>query len=434
MIELRRVAGLRRRWDTIKLHRLTHWWQRWDTIKLHRLTHWWQRWDAIKLHRLTHWWQRWDVTVRDLPFGLALAAASLLPALHGKGTQVGDLPAVPLDELAYVAIALQTLPLTVRRRWPAVSLALVSAGFVYDQLLSYHVLASNAMPLALISAGAHLRRHRRVAVTLLSAAYLALAITLNRLGAPEQPEGYVVFYLALALAWGVGVWLRSTRAAEAERRLRVAEATRAAERTRIARELHDVVTHHVTAMVVQAEAARYLTAAPDRLEETLTAVTDTGRRAIADLRHMLDLLKADHDGDARTTPSAGDLHGLVEQTRRAGQPVELAEEGTPARPDSATYRSAEFVTYRVVQEALTNALKHAHGSPTVVRVRYDEEEIAVEIGNDGSGSRAASPGGSGRGLAGLRERVDALGGEFSASAQVGGGFLVRARIPAGSPS
>ncbi|TYB62861.1 sensor histidine kinase [Nonomuraea sp. PA05] len=397
------------------------------------MTNLWRRWDALKLHRLTHRWQRWDVTVRDLPFGLALAAASLLPALHGKGTQVGDLPVTPFDELAYVAIALQTLPLAVRRRWPAVSLALVSSGFLFDQLLVYHVLASNAMPLALISAGAHLRHHRRVAVVLLSAAYLALAIRLNLLGAPEQPEGYVVFYLALAAAWGVGVWLRSTRAAEAERRLRVAEATRAAERTRIARELHDVVTHHVTAMVVQAEAARYLTAAPDRLEETLTAVTDTGRRAIADLRHMLDLLKADHDGDART-PSAGDLHGLVEQTRRAGQPVELTEEDAPARPGSATYRSAEFVTYRVVQEALTNALKHAHGSPTAVRVRYGEKEITVEVGNDGSGSRAASPGGSGRGLAGLRERVDALGGEFSASTQAGGGFLVTARIPAGSPS
>ena len=92
------------------------------------------------------------------------------------------------------------------------------------------------------------------------------------------------------------------------------------------------------------------------------------------------------------------------------------------------------MTYRVVQESLTNALKYAHGSRTVVHVRYGEKEISVEVSTDGSGSRAGSPGGSGRGLAGLRERVEALGGEFSADRQADGGFAVRARIPAGSPS
>ncbi|MEV0146472.1 MULTISPECIES: sensor histidine kinase [unclassified Nonomuraea] len=383
----------------------------------------------IDLRRVTDLWRRSDVVVRDLPFGLVLAAVSFLPALHGKGTQVGDLPVRPFDALAFAVIALESLPLAVRRRWPAVCLALVSLGFALDQVRAYHVLASNAMPVALISAGAHLERHRRVTVIILSMAYVPLALALNRLGATEKVEGYVVFYLALALAWGIGAWLRSTRAAEGERRRHLAEATRAAERTRIARELHDVVTHHVTAMVVQAEAARYLMAAPDRLDATLSAVTDTGRRAITDLRHMLDLLKADHDTDV-SVPSAGELRALVEQTRQAGQPVEFAEEGSPA--ESAG--SAEFVTYRVVQEALTNALKHAHGSPTAVRVRYGEKEISVEVSTDGPGSRAVSPGGSGRGLAGLRERVDALGGEFSADRRAGGGFVVRARIPAESPS
>ncbi|MGW2158408.1 sensor histidine kinase [Nonomuraea sp. NPDC001699] len=383
----------------------------------------------IDLRRATDLWRRCDVVVRDLLFGLLLAVASLLPALHGKGTQVGDLPARPFDALAYAVIALECLPLAVRRRWPAVCLALVSLGFVLDQLRAYHLFASNVLPIALISAGAHLERHRRVTVVLLSVVYVPLALALDRLGATERVEGYVVFYLALVLAWGIGAWLRSTRAAEAERRRHLAEATRAAERTRIARELHDVVTHHVTAMVVQAEAARYLTAVPERLDATLSAVTDTGRRAIADLRHMLDLLKADHDTDVGL-PSAAELHTLVEQTRRAGQPVEFAEAGS--RAESAG--SAEFVTYRVVQEALTNALKYAHGSPTVVQVRYGEKEISVVVGTDGPGSGAASPGGSGRGLAGLRERVEALGGEFGADRQAGGGFVVRARIPAGGPS
>ena len=226
--------------------------------------------------------------------------------------------------------------------------------------------------------------------------------------------GFVTFYLALALAWGIGAWLRHTRAAEAERRRHVAEATRAAERTRIARELHDVVTHHVTAMVVQAEAARYLTAAPDRLDQTLTAITDTGRRAITDLRHLLDLLNPDHGTDPRT-PSVGELHALVEQTRQAGQPVEFTEEGTPAESTG----SAELVAYRVVQEALTNALKYAHGSRTAVHVRHGDE--GDHRGGQHRRLRLARrvPGGSGRGLAGLRERVDVLGGEFSADRQAG---------------
>ncbi|MFI7230387.1 sensor histidine kinase [Nonomuraea angiospora] len=382
----------------------------------------------IDLRRVQALWRRCDVTVRDLPFALLLTVGSLLPAFQGRGTQIGGFPSRPYDALAVVVIALECLPLAVRRRWPAAGLVLVSLGFALDQLFAYHAVAGTALPIALISAGAHLERGRRVTVILLSAAYPPLMIALDRLGSNEGLADIVMFYLALVLAWGIGTWLRSTRAAEAERRRHVAEATRAAERTRIARELHDVVTHHVTAMVVQAEAARYLTADPDRLDATLTAVTDTGRRAIGDLRHLLDLLKADHDTDAGP-PSAGDLHTLVEQTRQAGQPVRFTEEGEPA--ESAG--SAEFVAYRVVQEALTNALKYAHGSHTEVRVCYGEKEITVEVGTDGPGSGTRSPGGSGRGLAGLRDRVDALGGEFSAGRQAGG-FVVRARIPAGSAS
>ncbi len=125
---------------------------------------------------------------------------------------------------------------------------------------------------------------------LASAAYVSLAIFLDRLGSGEGVTGFTTFYLLLTFAWGVGAWLRRNRAAEAERRRRVEEATRTAERTRIARELHDVVTHHVTAMVVQAEAARYLTGAPDKLDRALTAISGTGRRAVGDLRQLLDLL------------------------------------------------------------------------------------------------------------------------------------------------
>ncbi|MGW2828837.1 sensor histidine kinase [Streptomyces sp. NPDC001286] len=379
-------------------------------------------------------WRRLDVTVRDLPLGLLFLIGSFLPALHSNGTVLGGVPTRPTDALAVVAIALEALPLVVRRRLPAVALALVTCGFAVDQLRGYHTFAATALPIALLSAGSHLERHRRTCVLVLTAAYVPLAVALSRLGTGESPEEFVTFYLALVLAWGSGAWLRSTRAAEAERRRRVAEDTRTAERTRIARELHDVVTHHVTAMVVQAEAARYLTAAPDRLDQALTAVTDTGRRAITDLRHLLDLLNPDHgtgaaaDAAEPRTPPVGRLLTLVEQTRRAGQPVEFTEEGTPAESTG----SADLVAYRVVQESLTNALKYAHGSRTSVQVRHGEREITVEVSTDGSGSGTAAPGGSGRGLAGLRERVGILGGDFSADRSSGGGFVVRARIPARS--
>ncbi|SFO20015.1 MULTISPECIES: sensor histidine kinase [Actinomadura] len=380
----------------------------------------------IDLRRIPDLWRRCPVVVRDLPFPLLLIVLSFVPALHGQETQVGDLPKRPFDALAAVILALETLPLAVRRRYPGASLALVTLGFTLAELGSYHMVAGTAIAFVLVSAGAHLDHHRRLAMVALTAVYVPLAITLHRMGSPEGVSGFVVFYLVATMGWCVGSWLRSTREAEAERRRRIAEATRTAERTRIARELHDVVTHHVTAMVVQTEAARYLTAAPDRLEETLSSISETGRRAIGDLRHLLDLLNPDHDTATTRAPSAGDLRTLVDQTRQAGQPVEFKEEGEKAESSG----SAEFVTYRVVQEALTNALKYAHGSRTVVHVHYGDRDIMVEVGNDGSGTRAGSPGGSGRGLAGLRERVDALGGEFRADGRAGGGFVVRARIPA----
>ncbi|MDQ7909423.1 histidine kinase [Phytohabitans sp. ZYX-F-186] len=379
------------------------------------------------LRRLPDRWRRYDVTVRDLPFALLLAAASFVPWLSGYGTQVGNLPQRPFDALAVAVVALESLPLALRRRWPAACLALVSAGFAVDQLRAYHAVSGTALAIALLSAGAHQERHRITTAVLVSVAYVPLAVELDRRGSSEGVSGFVTFYLALVIAWGIGAWLRLSRAAEAERRDHLAETTRVAERTRIARELHDVVTHHVTAMVVQAESARYLTAAPERLDQALTAVTDTGRRAIADLRHLLDLLNPDH-GTEPVAASVGELDTLVEQTRRAGQPVEFTVEGHAA----GTTGSAEVTAYRVVQEALTNALKYAHGSRTVVHVRHGPRDVTVEVSTDGPGSRAAAPGGSGRGLTGLRERVGVLGGDFSAGGRPGGGFVVRARIPAGS--
>jgi signal transduction histidine kinase len=383
---------------------------------------------VIDLRRVPDVWRRLDVTVRDLPPALLLGVASLVPALDNRGTQLGDLPGRPMDAFAALVIALECLPLAARRRWPAVCLALVSLGFAADQLRGYHTVAGSALPIALLSAAAHLERFRRTTLVVASVAYVPLAVALDRRGSSEGLAGFVTFYLALALAWGIGAWLRTTRAAEAVHRRHVAETTRAAERTRIAGELHDIVTHHVTAMVVQAEAARYLTASPERLDQTLTAITDTGRRAITDLRHLLDLLNPDHGTEPRA-PSVGEVHALVTQARQAGQPVEFTEDGRAA----ALTGSAEVAAYRVVQEALTNALKHAHGSRTTVHVHHGGGETTVRVSTDGPGAPATSPGG-GRGLAGLRERVGVLGGEFSAGRRADGAFVVHARIPTGSAS
>lgn len=378
-------------------------------------------------------WRRSHVVVRDLPLAVLIAVAPWIGQLQEQGTRLGDAPQRPLDALALVPIALQALPLAARRRWPAISLGLVAIGFAVDQLTGYVTAAGIALPIALVSAGAHLAHHRRAVVVGLSAGYVVLAVALERDGSGEDAGGVVAFYLVLAAAWCVGVWLRRTRAAEAERRRQVAVTTRLTERTRIARDLHDVVTHHVTAMVVQAEAARYLTSKPDRLDESLTAVADTGRRAISDLRQVLDLLDPAVDAHDGAREGAA-LRELVEGIRLAGQPVEYVEDGDP-RPASDDVATA---AYRVVQEGLTNALKHARGRPTALHVRYGRDAVTVEVVTQGDGLSAAhatpsAPGG-GRGLTGLKERVVALGGELAAGREDGGAFVVRARIPWGGGS
>lgn len=194
-----------------------------------------------------------------------------------------------------------------------------------------------------------------------------------------------------------------------------------------------MVTHHVTAMVVQADAAQYLVStAPDRATGNLAAIGETGRQALAELRDLLGVLDAPGGAAGDTAaptlalaPALGQLRDLVAQVRRAGQPVTLEEDGELV-PLAA---SAELAAYRVVQEALTNAVKHAPGRQTKVRIRYGDG-VDIDVTTDGpviaTGDFAA-----GRGLTGLRERVRTCGGELTAGGRPGGGFVVRARMPAG---
>jgi len=374
-------------------------------------------------------WQRLPLVVRDLPLGLVLLLASLVPALRPQGTELGELPTRPLDALAVLPLLLETLPLALRRRAPLASVTLVAAGFALDQLRAYHLVAGAALALALLSTGLHLERHRRATAAGLTGAYVVLAVALAARGSTDGPTGFVTFYLLAVVLWGAGGWLRSARAGEAERQRLAAEAAIAGERSRLARELHDVVTHHVTAMVVQAQAARYLTAAPDRLDGALETIADTGRLAVTDLRQLLHVLDPHQaPGERPGQPSVGEVPALVEQARRAGQPVELV-----LAVDDPTTGSIGLTAYRVVQEGLTNALKHAPGGRTLVSIEARAGVMTVEVRTTGAPASALPPTpvptGSGRGLTGLRERVEALAGEFAAGPRADGGFLVRARLP-----
>jgi signal transduction histidine kinase len=376
----------------------------------------------------------------DGALAAALSAASFVPQLAGNGVHLGELTPRPADAWAVVLTLGQCLPLSVRRRWPAVCLVVVVGCFAVYQCVGYRAnFAGVGLFVALYSAGAHADRFRRRLAAAATLGYLALAVTLHSLRSPERPLDYCTFYIALLACWGAGAWVRGRQTAEAERRRESAQRAIAQERARIARELHDVVTHHVTAIVVQADAAQYLIApAPDRAADSLTAISGTGRQAIAELRHLLGVLDAPgdevgHPPAAEGTPGAvrapmpGRLRDLVERTRLAGQPVELFEDGGPA-PIAV---GPELAAYRVVQEALTNAMKHAPGRRTVVRVRYGDE-IRIDVTTEGP-LIAAGAFTAGRGLTGLRERVSNCGGELTAGGQPGGGFSVRARMPSGAP-
>jgi signal transduction histidine kinase len=370
---------------------------------------------VIDVRRVRERWRDADVVLRDLPVAVVLTALSLWAG--DAGTRIGTMASRPFDGWAVVAVGLECLPLAVRRRRPTVAIALATLGFVLDQAFAFHTLGGTAYAFALFSAGLYVQRARWSVVAGLCAAFVVLAVVLHRRGAPESAGEWGIFLVLLATPWCAGAWTRSVWAAEAARRRRIVVDTRAAERRSIALELHDVVSHHVTAMVVQAEAARHLAGTPERLERTLTLAAAAGRQALADCDRLVGVL----DGEAGTPG----FRLLAERAREAGQPVRFAETGTPSAPAA--------VAHRVVQEALTNALKHAYGCPTVIRISHGENGTEIEISTDGPGSPGVPIGGSGRGLAGLRERVEAVGGTFSAGPRDGGGFEVRALIPAAQP-
>jgi signal transduction histidine kinase len=258
---------------------------------------------------------------------------------------------------------------------------------------------------------------------------------------PARFTALLVLLPTAAVAMAMRTWRR--RAGDSAERLRLAQAehetqTRRAveaERARIASELHDVVTHNVSVMVVQAGAARsVLDSSPEQAREALLAVEGSGRTAMGELRHLLGLLApAGNHGSAADEaalvpqPGLGQVRALVDRVRAAGLPAELiVTEGARPLPPGV-----DLAAYRVVQEALTNVLKHGGGARAVVRLAYGERELVITVTDDGAAAGYVPQGsrGAGRGLIGLRERLGLYGGELDAGPRPGGGWRVRAIIP-----
>jgi signal transduction histidine kinase len=255
---------------------------------------------------------------------------------------------------------------------------------------------------------------------------------------PATALTFLGFLAALPmLAWLFGDsvrWRRGYYTALEERARRLeserdalAQVTAAAERARIARELHDVVAHHVSVMVVQADGAAFaLERSPEKASAALTAISTTGRQALAEMRRLLGVLRSPEQAaaDLAPVPGTGDLGTLLEQ---AGIPVTFSQDGRP-RPLA---EGADLTVYRIVQEALTNVRKHGgHGVAAAVALRHEPDQLTVTISDDGRGAAAADDG-AGHGLAGMRERVELYGGKVTAGPKAGGGYQVTATLPAG---
>jgi signal transduction histidine kinase len=371
--------------------------------------------------------------VRRRPGAADAVLAVALAALAELEIWTSAAPYIP-KPIAAVAAGLALLALAWRRRAPlasaAVSLGAVAAVALFWRVEGLWAVPALAIPVYSLAAHASSRRAMIGAGGALAVMALVTLAEDNRNLSEFLSNFLFIAAMAVGAPWFAGRMLRSRAEHAVVLRREGAERARAAvaeERMRIARELHDVVGHALGVIVVQAGAER-ATLPEDRpaTRETLLVIEQTGREALGEMRRLLDMLRRDDDEVALAPqPSLSQLDALVTSVRAAGLPVELRVEGEPAPLPPGIDLSA----FRIVQEALTNALKHAGPARARVIVRYASDGLELDIGDDGTSGEDAGIAGGGHGLLGMRERVSLYGGSLRAGAQPGGGYRVRVRLP-----
>ncbi|MGI9005669.1 MAG: sensor histidine kinase [Streptosporangiaceae bacterium] len=373
------------------------------------------------------------------PVGPVVVATVLAVwAGFSAGRAAGPLP----PDLAVVLGVAGTAPLAVIRRYPGVAVFLVltaNAVFIMFGRLSWSVAAVIGWLAALAACPLVLAR-RPAAVALVLTEAVALLGSAGLGGNVSPWDASIAEALAALAAWGAGELLLARRTSAAERaqnaervrHLRERDAA-ASERASIARELHDVVAHHVSMIAVRAATAPYaVSGLSEPGQAAFAEIADEARAALTELRVALGVLRSPdgQDPEAAPQPRIADLAELVEKMTGAAMTVTLTVSGRPRRLAG----SVELCCYRVVQEALTNAQRHAPAAPVAVEIGYGADAVSVKIANgSGSGGREREETGPGYGLTGLRERVSLLRGEFQAGQDERGGFEVIALLPAPGP-
>ncbi len=378
-----------------------------------------------------------------LDVALALVA-TVMSVLSLVGTDVAtiDPRLEPPNAVAVIATAVAGLSLIWRRTRPVAAFTGFTVGCLVVTLTDHFIgLLSIVMLFSLYSLAAHGRRRQGVI------GLVASIVVFNVLALLDVPDlrtaDLLQAFALLVVAWAVGDAIRSRRASQAER-LRVAEQEAAAareqaaravieERLRIARELHDVVAHSMSLIAVQAGVGGHVIRTDvDAAERALEVIAETSRKALTQTRSMLGLLRDQETGPAAPpVQSIGDLDVLVDDLQDAGVEVALKIEGDQRLLEPAV----ELTAYRIVQESLTNVLKHSGSTRAGVGVTYLDNGVDIEVRDDGSGDRVrvgVGNGSGGHGLVGLRERTRLLGGELEYGAVAGRGFRVFAHLPSSS--
>jgi signal transduction histidine kinase len=362
--------------------------------------------------------------------------------LPGPGTHLlataAHLSAVP--SLAMAGVVLTTAPLAFRRTYPASAFCVIVLAIIATSQYTTAVTIAAAVFAAYFAVV--YSRNRPAALACLAAGAAVVTLDYPKIGPqiPARLAPLLVLLLTVAFGYMMRNWRQ--RAGESAARLRRAETehlevTRRAveeERARIAAELHDVVTHNVSVMVVQAGAGRrVLDSSPGDAREAMLAIEASGRTAMTELRHLLGLLAPsgapeldgpEDQGSLRPQPGLDEIPALVDRVRSAGLAVELRVTGT----QRGLSQGPDLAAYRVVQEALTNVIKHADGARARVRIEYRAHDLIIDVSNV-AGDSGPSASGTGRGLIGLRERIAIYGGSLEAGPRPGGGWRLRATIP-----